>query len=120
MGDFGPIVSPEWLHEHIEDPNLRVIDFRWYLMGGKGREAYDKGHIPGAFFVDLEAVTGEGGGRHPLPRGVQFEKEMQHAGVSSGTNVVAYDDVGGSVRSEERRVGKECVSLCRSRWSPYH
>src|SRR3546814_15525475 len=27
--------------------------------------------------------------------------------------------LGGS-RSEERRVGKECVSTCRSRWSPYH
>src|SRR3546814_15634145 len=26
----------------------------------------------------------------------------------------------GSLRSEERRVGKECVSTCRSRWSPYH
>src|SRR3546814_20764406 len=26
----------------------------------------------------------------------------------------------GSSRSEERRVGKECVSTCRSRWSPYH
>src|SRR3546814_3765376 len=26
----------------------------------------------------------------------------------------------GAVRSEERRVGKECVSTCRSRWSPYH
>src|SRR3546814_14535813 len=25
-----------------------------------------------------------------------------------------------NVRSEERRVGKECVSTCRSRWSPYH
>src|SRR3546814_11034094 len=25
-----------------------------------------------------------------------------------------------SYRSEERRVGKECVSTCRSRWSPYH
>ena len=25
-----------------------------------------------------------------------------------------------SNRSEERRVGKECVSTCRSRWSPYH
>src|SRR3546814_15835748 len=24
------------------------------------------------------------------------------------------------LRSEERRVGKECVSMCRSRWSPYH
>ena len=27
---------------------------------------------------------------------------------------------GAGDRSEERRVGKECVSLCRSRWSPYH
>src|SRR3546814_18781478 len=26
----------------------------------------------------------------------------------------------GSTRSDERRVGKECVSTCRSRWSPYH
>src|SRR3546814_17438379 len=26
----------------------------------------------------------------------------------------------GSLRSEERRVGKECVSTCRSRWAPYH
>src|SRR3546814_16979011 len=28
--------------------------------------------------------------------------------------------IGPSTRSEERRVGKECVSPCRSRWSPYH
>src|SRR3546814_3108917 len=30
------------------------------------------------------------------------------------------NDGGGHCRSEERRVGKECVSTCRSRWSPYH
>src|SRR3546814_16342401 len=29
-------------------------------------------------------------------------------------------DSSGALRSEERRVGKECVSTCRSRWSPYH
>src|SRR3546814_13969484 len=29
-------------------------------------------------------------------------------------------DIDGTQRSEERRVGKECVSTCRSRWSPYH
>src|SRR3546814_2282262 len=29
-------------------------------------------------------------------------------------------DNGENDRSEERRVGKECVSTCRSRWSPYH
>jgi thiosulfate/3-mercaptopyruvate sulfurtransferase len=100
MGSFGPIVSPEWLHEHIADDDLRVIDFRWYLMGGKGRDAYEKGHIPGAVFVDLESVTGsEGGGRHPLPTAKQFETEMQKAGVDSNTRVVAYDDAGGSIAS---------------------
>src|SRR3546814_15578251 len=30
------------------------------------------------------------------------------------------DDGSAGDRSEERRVGKECVSTCRSRWSPYH
>src|SRR3546814_16732370 len=34
--------------------------------------------------------------------------------------VVLADRSHTAVRSEERRVGKECVSTCRSRWSPYH
>src|SRR3546814_1285977 len=38
----------------------------------------------------------------------QFSEELQISGK-------AFDN-----RSEERRVGKECVSTCRSRWSPYH
>jgi thiosulfate/3-mercaptopyruvate sulfurtransferase len=97
---FGPLVSPEWLHEHLDDANLRIVDFRWYLLGGKGRDAYAQGHIPGAVFVDLEAVSGrEGGGRHPLPTAAQFEEEMQKAGISAATRVVAYDDAGGSIAS---------------------
>src|SRR3546814_18868689 len=31
-----------------------------------------------------------------------------------------HDDATANDRSEERRVGKECVSTCRTRWSPYH
>src|SRR3546814_12603250 len=34
--------------------------------------------------------------------------------------VHVYNAVAPIMRSEERRVGKECVSTCRSRWSPYH
>src|SRR3546814_6973284 len=34
--------------------------------------------------------------------------------------VVKALDEAATNRSEERRVGKECVSTCRSRWSPYH
>ena len=43
-----------------------------------------------------------------------------------GTTKVTVADLVGAVltykknRSEERRVGKECASMCRSRWSPYH
>src|SRR3546814_1415643 len=33
---------------------------------------------------------------------------------------IAFTDLIAIGRSEERRVGKECVSTCRSRWSPYH
>ena len=51
--------------------------------------------------------------------------------IRTGTNHVVYlqqdpadtalvDGGGAPVGSEERRVGKECPSLCRSRWSPYH
>ena len=32
----------------------------------------------------------------------------------------SWDRLSSAVRSEERRVGKECTVLCRSRWSPYH
>ena len=98
---FGPLVSAEWLRAHREDPDVRVIDFRWYLLDRKGRDEYLRGHIPGAVFVDLEAVTGRqdanARGRHPLPTAAQFEVEMQRAGVSSTTKVVVYDDAGGSV-----------------------
>src|SRR3546814_4801012 len=35
-------------------------------------------------------------------------------------NLFLFPGISLPMRSEERRVGKECVSTCRSRWSPYH
>ena len=97
MTDFGPLVSAEWLHDHIRDDDLRVIDFRWYLGARRGRDEYAAGHIPGAVFVDLDDVTGKGPGRHPLPTREQFQSAMRAAGVSGSTAVITYDDAGGSV-----------------------
>lgn len=95
---FGPLVTAGWLSDHMHDPDLRLIDFRWYLSGRKGHDEYLHGHIPGAVFVDLESVTARRGpGRHPLPGTTKFEVEMRKAGVSDSTKVVAYDDEGGSV-----------------------
>src|SRR3546814_2315511 len=45
--------------------------------------------------------------------------DVQCSGVEQ-SHVVAHGCLTLAVRSEERRVGKECVSTCRSRWSPYH
>src|SRR3546814_765615 len=47
----------------------------------------------------------------------QMQTTISLRQVSCGTDV---DIVQEGVRSEERRVGKECVSTSRSRWSPYH
>src|SRR3546814_16577506 len=41
-------------------------------------------------------------------------------GTSNNETLFGTARVSGAGRSEERRVGKECVSTCRSRWSPYH
>src|SRR3546814_20272171 len=43
-----------------------------------------------------------------------------HREADIGNLAIAFDIFGDDVRSEERRVGKECVSTCRSRWWPYH
>jgi thiosulfate/3-mercaptopyruvate sulfurtransferase len=100
---FGPLVSVEWLQDHLRDPDVRVIDFRWYLLDRNGRDEYLRGHIPGAVFVDLASVTGAPSktnrGRHPLPANWQLQDEMQKAGVGEATKVVVYDDAGGSVAS---------------------
>src|SRR3546814_1076936 len=43
-----------------------------------------------------------------------------YAEFANGIGIKAFTPIPISGRSEERRVGKECVSTCRSRWSPYH
>src|SRR3546814_14398309 len=53
--------------------------------------------------------------------GVTVEQEWGGLGLGDLQPVVAVEDVSrasASLRSEERRVGKECVNPCRSRWSP--
>src|SRR3546814_13544919 len=47
-------------------------------------------------------------------QGVPLERMMLSAEAQAA--IAAFEEV----RSEERRVGKECGSTCRSRWSPYH
>src|SRR3546814_11103289 len=62
----------------------------------------------------------------PEPTGTEVLLRVRRSGVCHSDLHIAegYFDLGSEgklrMRSEERRVGKECVSTCRSRWSPSH
>lgn len=98
--DPGSLVAPETLLGHLDDPDLRLADVRWYLARpGAGRAAYEAGHIPGAVFVDLDADLSAptGPGRHPLPSPAAFAERLGALGFGSEHWIIAYDDVGGTV-----------------------
>src|SRR3546814_16663974 len=74
--------------------------------------------------------TGEPKGVAVPHRGiVRLARNSNYAQFGTHTRATLYSnpafdastlEIWGPLRSEERRVGKECVSTCRSRWSPYH
>ncbi|ASB91187.1 sulfurtransferase [Bacillus sonorensis] len=96
------IVSPEWVSQRLtEDPDRTVIvDVRFHLTKPEeGREAYLKGHLPGAVYIDLEqdlsGDAGKHGGRHPLPAPEHMSKKLGAVGIDHRTTVVVYDAHGG-------------------------
>jgi thiosulfate/3-mercaptopyruvate sulfurtransferase len=96
------LVSASWLHDHLDDPQVVVVDCRFALMQPEqGQEHYWEGHIPGAFYLDLNrdlsSPVSKHGGRHPLPDVETLAKKLEAIGVCSEpaenpTLVVAYDD----------------------------
>jgi thiosulfate/3-mercaptopyruvate sulfurtransferase len=80
-----------------DDPPV-VLDVRWTLGGPSGEDAFRKGHIPGAHFVDLdhELSAPPGPGRHPLPDAASFGEAMRRRGVDESRLVVAYDAATGT------------------------
>lgn len=77
-----------------------VLDVRWSLGGPPGRDEFERGHIPGAVYVDLETeLAGHGlptDGRHPLPDEADFQAAARRWGLEDGDAVVVYDDVAGT------------------------
>ncbi|OYQ64025.1 sulfurtransferase [Pseudanabaena sp. SR411] len=92
------IVSAKWLHDHLHDPQVVVVDCRFSLMDRElGRKQYQENHIEGAYYLDLNldlsSPVQKHGGRHPLPDFDKLAKKLSQIGInSSGTMVVAYDD----------------------------
>src|SRR3546814_16633440 len=62
-------------------------------------------------------ITGEDDLLFAVEQGIEGVEELLLRAVLAREKLDVIEQQG---RSEERRVGKECVSTCRSRWSPYH
>jgi thiosulfate/3-mercaptopyruvate sulfurtransferase len=96
----GPLVEPEDLAAHLDDPAVRLADVRWFLgEPDRGRAEFEAGHLPGAVFVDLDRdlAAPEGPGRHPLPEPADFAARMAELGFGDDHWIVAYDDAGGAI-----------------------
>ena len=83
--------------ELMISPPQVIFDCRFSLADPRaGRARYDEGHIPGAYYLDLDldlsGDTAAHGGRHPLPLAGDFVALLTSYGVNKDTEVVAYDD----------------------------
>lgn len=91
-----PLISAAELHERLG--SVTVLDVRYRMGGPGGRAEHERGHVPGAVYVDLDtdlAAPPGAGGRHPLPDPGDFEAAMRRAGVRADRPVVVYDDWSG-------------------------
>lgn len=81
------------LGTELERGTVLVLDVQFSLTGD-GPRLYATGHVPGAPFVDLDAVLAGPpgvGGRHPLPDPEVLEAGLRAAGVDDDSSVVVYD-----------------------------
>ena len=109
MERFDTLVTTDWLAEHLDDPDIRIVDIRGYvkktdLGGGRqradylpARDEYDEAHLPGAVYVDwTRDITDPDD-----PVSVQvappdrFARFMGTSGIGDDTHVVVYDHAGG-------------------------
>lgn len=102
MRDYQQLITASELAEHLEDQRWCIADCRFDLMSPqKGGAEFLEGHIPGAFYADLDrdlaAPVSTMSGRHPLPDAREFAAKLGAWGVDNASQVVVYDNAGGAV-----------------------
>lgn len=90
------LVSTEWLAEHLDDPNVRIVDCR-YAFDADMEEAYRESHIPGAVYLNWSRDLSDADHRVEMmiapPK--QVATIMERLGIGDDTRVVGYDHEGG-------------------------
>ena len=125
---YRTVIPVSTLRQHLEDPTFVIFDCRHDLMKPQaGAQAYAATHIPGARFAhsdsDLAGAKNGKNGRHPLPDPQLFASWLGRNGVSSSTQVVAYDFAGGASATRLwwmlRWLGHDGVAVLDGGWEAW-
>ena len=81
------LVETAWLAEHVNDPAVRIVDLR--------PRGYGDAHIPGAVWLDNNAIRIADRPPDFLPTPAEFAELMARLGIANTTRVIAYDERGG-------------------------
>jgi len=91
------LVSTDWLAAHLSDPHVRVVDGSFKLPGitPTAREDYDRVHIPGAVFFDIDDICEPRTSLpHMIPSADLFAQKIGALGIGDDDRVVVYDSAG--------------------------
>lgn len=95
-----PLVSGAWLAEHLNDPDIRILDCTWHHPSTNldGRNQYRGRHLPGSVHFDIDHIADPDSDLpHMLPSAADFGKKVGLLGIGDGDRVIVYDRLfGGS------------------------
>ncbi|SMH40989.1 3-mercaptopyruvate sulfurtransferase [Maritimibacter sp. HL-12] len=97
QSDPKTLVSTDWLAQHLDDPDLRLLDASWYLpnVDRDPKADYTEAHIRGARFFDIDDIADlRSELPHMVPPVEKFMSRMRAMGVGDGHQVVVYDSAG--------------------------
>ena len=92
-----PLVSTAWLAQHLDAPDVRIVDASWFMPGSPrdAKAEFAERHIPGAVFFDIDEIADTDSPLpHMLPSPVKFSARVRKLGLGDGSRIVVYDSSG--------------------------
>jgi len=92
-----PVVGPDWLADHLDAPDIRVLDATMFPPGDArdARALFAARRIPGASFFDIEDLSDTMSSLpHMLPPPEKFASRLRRLGIGDGMRIVLYDQLG--------------------------
>ncbi len=93
-----PLVSVDWLKDHLAAPDVQVVDATWVPpwtdndARATAKRLYAEGHIPGAVHFDIDDIADTDTDLpHMLPQPEKFTSRVRKLGLGDGNRIVVYD-----------------------------